>query len=310
MEHKAEQTAKHGKPGHSKAIGYLCAAVGAATFGLIPLFANTAILAGIHNDTILAYRYSIAALSYALYLLLRRKSLRISHSQAKEVLLAGVFGYGITATFLMASYLYMPTGIATSIHFLYPVVVTILMAVFYKTKTPVSQKAAIGLAILGVGMLSWTGGGIKWVGMVFVLLSTLTYGGYIVALNRPAIKAMDPGVFTFWALAGSALFYLAMAASRGHLAWIPDPHILLNLLLLGIVSTTVSARLTVAAVNRIGSVPASIFGTLEPITAILTGILVFHESFSGLNLTGFVLVTASVLLVMLLPGKSSGVNIH
>ena len=136
MEHKAEQTAKHGKPGHSKAIGYLCAAVGAATFGLIPLFANTAILAGIHNDTILAYRYSIAALSYALYLLLRRKSLRISHSQAKEVLLAGVFGYGITATFLMASYLYMPTGIATSIHFLYPVVVTILMAVFLQDQDP------------------------------------------------------------------------------------------------------------------------------------------------------------------------------
>lgn len=281
------------------AKGYACAALAAAAFGLIPLFANTAIRRGVDHDTILAYRYTIAAGSYAFYLWLKKKNLRISRIQAKEVLLTGVFGYGITASFLLSSYSYMSTGIATSIHFFYPVVVCILMSVFYKTRTPLRHKIAIGLAVAGVALLSWNEGQIEWTGLVFALLSTLTYGGYMVALNRPVLKAMDPGVLTFWALAGSAVFYIAFAMARGHLVWISDPFIIGNLLLLGIVSTTLSARLTVAAVNSIGSVSTALFGTLEPITAIFTGMIVFGESFDLLNLAGFCSVGLSVVWVLL-----------
>lgn len=279
--------------------GFIYAALAAATFGLIPLFANTAIQQGVDNDTILAYRYSISAIAYGIFLAYQRKDLRINRTQTREVILAGVFGYGITATFLLGSYLYMPTGIATSIHFFYPVVVCILMAIFYKTKTPARHKFAIGISIIGVAMLSWTEGEIQWLGLLLALLSTLTYGGYMVALNRPALKSMDPSVLTFWALAGSAVFYILSALIRGHLVWIESPRLLLDMVLLGVLSTTVSARLTVAAVKSIGSVSTSIFGTLEPITAILTGIIVFDESFGWMNLGGFILITLSVILVLI-----------
>lgn len=279
--------------------GFLYAALAAATFGLIPLFSNPAIRQGYTNDTILAYRYAIAAFSYGIFLLLNGKSLRIDKKQGGEILFAGVFCYGLTATFLLASYSYMPTGIATSIHFFYPVVVTILMSVFYKSKTPLSHKIAIGTAIVGVALLSWTEGRIKWIGIVFVLLSTLTYGGYMVALNRPVLKQMDAGVLTFWALSGSAVLYLFLGICRGDLVRVDDPEILIDLTFLGILSTTVSARLTVAAVKKIGSVPTSILGTLEPITAIITGILVFNEKFGLWNLAGFILVVLSVMLVLI-----------
>ncbi len=279
-----------------RGIFYAC--LSAATFGMIPLFVNRAILDGVNNDTILVYRYTLAALLYGIFLLCRRVNLRISVPELKEVVLAGVGGYGLTAFFLFLSYHYMPTGIATSVHYLYPVVVAIFMALFFRERLLLVVKVAIVLAITGVAFLSWSEGAIRWVGLMFVLLSTVTYGIYIVALNRPLLKAMNPNVLTFWVLALTALFYLILAVSRGTLHWVGSPHFLFDMTMLGVLSTVVSARLLVSAVKLIGSVSTSVLGTLEPITAILIGILVFHESFRFLNFIGFCMVVTAVLVVI------------
>lgn len=278
--------------------GILYACLSAATFGMIPLFVNRAILAGVNNDTILVYRYTLAAVLYGLFLLCRRTDLRISRRELKEVALAGVGGYGVTAFFLFLSYHYMPTGIATSVHYLYPVVVAVFMALFFRERLTLVVKVAIMLAIAGVAFLSWSEGAIRWTGLVFVLLSTVTYGIYIVALNRPLLKAMNPDVLTFWVLALTALFYIVLAVSRGTLRGVSEPHFLFDMTMLGVLSTVVSARLLVSAVKSIGSVSTSVLGTLEPITAILIGILVFHETFRFLNFIGFCMVVTAVLVVI------------
>ncbi len=82
-----------------KIKGIIFAALSAATFGLIPLYANQAIIDGVNNETILVYRYGIAGIIYAIYLLLRRVNMRLSCAEIKEVILAGVGGYGITHFF-------------------------------------------------------------------------------------------------------------------------------------------------------------------------------------------------------------------
>ena len=208
--------------------GILFAALSAATFGLIPLYANQAILDGVFNETILVYRYGIAGIVYAIYLLLRRMNMRLTRREVKEVSLAGVGGYGITAFFLMWSYHYMPTGVATAIHFFYPVVVALLMAIFYKERLPLEVKAGIVLAICGVYLLSWTPGEVKWLGLFFVLMSTVTYGCYITALNRPVLKRMNPDVLTCYVLLFTALFYLILAVAQGKMEIITRPRFLLD----------------------------------------------------------------------------------
>lgn len=286
-----------------RGIFYAC--LSAATFGMIPLFVNRAILDGVNNDTILVYRYTLAALIYGVFLLVRKTDLRISLRELKEVSLAGVGGYGLTAFFLFLSYHYMPTGIATSIHYLYPVVVTVFMALFYRERLSLVVKTAILLAIAGVAFLSWSEGAIRWVGLVFILLSTVTYGIYIVALNRPVLKAMHPSVLTFWVLALSALFYILLALSRGTFRLVVAPCFLFDMIMLGLLSTVISARLLVSAVKLIGSVSTSVLGTLEPITAILVGLLVFHESFRLLNFVGFCMVIVAVLVVIVYTNNAS-----
>ena len=278
--------------------GILFAALSAATFGLIPLYANQAILDGVFNETILVYRYGIAGIVYAIYLLLRRMNMRLTRREVKEVSLAGVGGYGITAFFLMWSYHYMPTGVATAIHFFYPVVVALLMAIFYKERLPLGGKAGIGLAICGGYLLSWTPGEVKWLGLFFVLMSTVTYGCYITALNRPVLKRMNPDVLTCYVLLFTALFYLILAVAQGKMEIITRPRFLLDMVQLAILSTIVSARLLVAAVKLIGSVPSSVLGTLEPITAIVVGVLYFNEQLTYANYLGLLIVIVAVLVVI------------
>lgn len=281
-----------------KVKGIIFAALSAATFGLIPLYANQAIIDGVNNETILVYRYGIAGIVYAIYLLIRRVDMRLSRAETKEVLLAGVGGYGVTAFFLMWSYHYMPTGVATAIHFFYPVVVAILMMIFYKERLPLEVRAGIVLAICGVYLLSWTPGEVKWWGLFFVLMSTVTYGCYITALNRPVLKAMKPDVLTCYVLLFTAVFYVIVALLQGKLEFIMRPRFLLDMTQLAILSTIVSARLLVAAVKLIGSVPSSVLGTLEPITAIAVGVVYFREQLTYVNYIGLFIVIAAVLVVV------------
>ena len=252
--------------------GILFAALSAATFGLIPLYANQAILDGVNNETILVYRYGIAGIVYAIYLLLRRMNMRLTRREVKEVTLAGVGGYGITAFFLMA--------------------------IFYKERLPLEVKAGIVLAICGVYLLSWTPGEVKWLGLFFVLMSTVTYGCYITALNRPVLKRMNPDVLTCYVLLFTALFYLILAVAQGKMEIITRPRFLLDMVQLAILSTIVSARLLVAAVKLIGSVPSSVLGTLEPITAIVVGVLYFNEQLTYANYLGLLIVIVAVLVVI------------
>lgn len=290
--------------------GIICACISAATFGMIPLFANTAMLEGINNDTILVYRYVIATLVYGIYLLFRRTDMRVKADALWEVIWVGVGGYGLTAFFLFLSYHYMPTGVATSIHYLYPVVVAVFMALFFKERLSLLVKCGIILAIAGVYFLSWSSGEIKWVGLIYALMTTLTYGTYIVSLNRPRLKAMDPDVLTFYVLAFTAVFYLIVALGRGNLTLIWEPHFLFNMSMLGILSTVISARLLVSAVKLIGSIPSSVLGTLEPITAIAVGLFFFHEHMNGLNFIGLLMVIVAVLIVVIYMKKPAKMKVR
>lgn len=279
--------------------GVIFACISASTFGMIPLFAKRAMLDGVNNDTILVYRYVIAALIYGIYLAIRKMDMRVSVATLKEVGFIGVGGYGLTAFFLFLSYRYMPSGVATSIHYLYPVVVALLMSFFYKEKLSLLVKAGILLAIVGVYFMSWSIGEIQWAGLVFALMTTLTYGIYIVGLNRPRLKLLNPDVLTFYVLAFTALFYILVALFCGTFELVTTPRFIFDMSMLGILSTIVSARLLVSAVKLIGSVPSSILGTLEPITAILIGVYAFHEKLSLSNYIGLVMIVVAVLIIIL-----------
>ena len=163
------------------------------------------------------YRFGISALVLGLWLVIRRYDLRISGRELFTLAGLGIF-YAMTALLLTTSYLYIPSGIATTIHFLYPVVVTTVMILFFKDKVSVPVIGATLMAILGVYLLSnnGTAGTVSLKGLLLVLTTVVTYALYIVGVNKSCVHRMDGLKLTFYVLlAGAMVFGLNLSVIIG-----------------------------------------------------------------------------------------------
>lgn len=285
--------------------GYLCGIVSSSTFGLIPLFAMPALNAGIGLNSVMLYRFGISALCLGLYLLIRRQNLRINLKEFIVLFFLGTF-YALTALFLTASYLYIPTGVATTIHFLYPMVVSAIMIFIFKEKASSVVIFASLLALGGVFLLSGgLDGNINLKGIALVLSTVVTYALYIVGVNKSIVSSMDGLKMTFWVLFCAAIvFILNLLIRRESFDMVPDMNIGISLFLLAIIPTLVSDFTLILSVQKIGSTTTAILGCMEPVTAVIVGTLVFHESMEFVHILGVGIILLAVTLVILKSDKT------
>ena len=283
--------------------GVLYAVVSSATFGLIPLFSIPLLQGGMSSPAILVYRFGLAAAMMGLIALATRRPLRISWPQTGTLLLLGAM-YSVTALGLLRSYTYIPSSVATTINFLYPLGVAIVMTLFFREKNSVWLLVAILISLVGVALLSWGDiGGPQSdraiVGVGFAGATVLTYTIYIVGVKKSRISRLDPMIQAFYVLLFSACFFLVYALSTTGAPLPGKWHLWQNLLLLALVPTVVSNLTLVLAIKEIGSTMTSILGSMEPLTAVLVGVLHFGEKFGLDSASGLILIITAVIIVIL-----------
>ena len=283
--------------------GVLYAVVSSATFGLIPLFSIPLLQGGMSSPAILFYRFGLAAAMMGLIALATRRPLRITWPQTGTLLLLGAM-YSVTALGLLRSYAYIPSSVATTINFLYPLGVAIVMTLFFREKNSVWLLVAILISLVGVALLSWgdiggapsdratVGGGGAGAAM-------LTYTIYIVGVKKSRISRLDPMIQAFYVLLFSACFFLVYALFTTGAPLPGKWHLWQNLLLLALVPTVVSNLTLVLAIKEIGSTMTSILGSMEPLTAVLVGVLHFGEKFGLDSASGLILIITAVIIVIL-----------
>lgn len=281
--------------------GFLYALFSSAAFGFIPLFVVPLQQKGMDTVSIVFYRLFSSVLATMLLLLLRRKSLRIN---SRQLLLFAClsFFYAVSALFLLASYQYIPSGVATTIHFLYPAFVILLSALLFKEYITRVTLLLLLLSIVGISLLSLSGveGAINPIGLFMVLLTVFSYGSYLVLFQRSAVKKVDSLVSTFWILLFTLLFCsIAVLVIQGHLSPISNINDAVNLAFLGVIPTLVSNLFLILAIRRIGSTYTSMLGSMEALTAVVLGILFLHEHLAVFQCLGATLVLVSIALIIL-----------
>lgn len=210
--------------------------------------------------------------------------------------------YASTSLFLTASYLYIPSGVATTIHFLYPVLVTAIMIAFFKDKISLSVIIATVLAILGVYLLSsGEGEGVTSLKGLFMVLSTVvTYAIYIVGVNKSCIQHMDGLKMTFYMLFCCTIIFGANILLKGQgLDMMPNANAVVHIFLLSLIPTLVSDLTLILAIQHVGSTTAAIMGCMEPLTAVSMGVLFLGERFGLGQILGVVIVLVAVFIVIL-----------
>lgn len=279
--------------------GVFYAVVSSASFGLIPLFSISLMDTGIAMPSILFYRFAVAAAIMAIVVLLTGRNFRIERRYMPSVVWLSVL-YAVTAILLLASYRDIPSGVATTIHFLYPLAVTLIMSMFFKERATITTLIAVGVSLAGVALLTWGNhsvGDYKH-GVLLVLVTVATYAIYIVGVMKSRASRVDSVVLTFYVLMlGALIFFLYALATSG----VDSIHRWSNwrdIVMLALLCTVLSDLTLILAIKRIGSTMTSILGSMEPMTAVIVGVLYFDERFDTTSVIGLLLIVIAVVLVI------------
>lgn len=284
---------------HTKTKGYLLGALAAATYGMSPLFTLPLYREGMHPDSVLFFRYLFAIPIVGVMMLARGRSFRIERPQILSLALMGLL-MALSSLALFESFNHMAAGIACTILFVYPIMVAILMALFFREQLSWQAALCILLALVGIGMLYKGGNGeeLNLTGTLLSLCSALAYAIYIVGVNRPTFKQIPTLTVTFYVLLFGLLLFL-FRLDFGQAIQTPSHwYHWGNLFALALFPTAISFLCTTTAIQYIGSTPTAILGALEPLTALFFGAVVFHERLTLHDGIGLTLIIAAVTLVI------------
>lgn len=288
---------------NNKTKGFILGAIAAASYGMNPLFTLPLYSAGMNVDTVLFYRYSLAVIVLGIMMKFQKQSFAIKRVDVLPLCIMGLL-FAFSSLFLFMSYNYMDAGIASTILFVYPVLVAIIMAVVFKEKVSPITMFSIALAFVGISMLCKSPGGqtLSLVGITFVFLSSLSYAIYIVGVNRSSLKDMPIAKLTFYVLLFGLSVYVVRLQFCTELQVIPTPMLWINAVSLAVFPTVISLVTMTKAIHYIGSTPTAILGALEPVTALFFGVLVFGEQLTPRIILGILMVITAVTLII--GGKS------
>lgn len=261
-------------------IGYSSGIITGITYGLNPLFGMPLMNKGAAIESILFFRYAFAVIILGAFLVLAKQSFKITAKQAGILLILGLL-YTSSSIFLFEAYNYIASGLATTLIFLYPVLVAIIM-LFLRVVPSWPVWLAIAATFGGVLIMTRGSGGeaINPIGVALSLGSALVYAIFIVIINRSkAISDISNSLLTFYTLAVGAFVFLGKIVLSGTVptAGITEGADWLNLVGLALLPTVVSTASLAIATRNIGATKASVLGVFEPITAILIGTLMFRE---------------------------------
>lgn len=284
---------------NAKAKGYILGSIAAASYGMNPLFALPLYKAGMDPDSVLFFRYLFAIPLLGIMIKARGRSFKIQRKETFPLIIMGLL-VALSSLTLFLSYNYMAAGIASTLLFVYPIMVALIMAMVFKEKLALQTIVCMLLALGGIGLLykSEDGSTLSLIGTLLVFASSLSYAIYIVGINQTSLKNVATLKVTFYVLLFGLSLFVARLLYSGVLNTPDQWYLWANLLALAVFPTAISFLCTTGAIQYIGSTPTAILGALEPVTTIFFGIAVFGESLTVRESFGLVMIIVAVTFVI------------
>ena len=279
--------------------GVILAIISAICYGMNPLGALFLYEEGLNVNSVIFYRFIFASILLAIFMLIKKDSFYLKF---KEIILLALLGllFGISAISLFNSFLYMDAGLASTVLFIYPIFVAIIMALFFKEKNSIITILSIIFAFIGVVLLYESdGANVSNFGIFLVIVSSLCYAIYIVIINQYLkISALK---VTFYSMLFCTITILIHSFFDSSLNIMPlvNFNMWFYTIFLALVPTIISLLFLIKAIQLIGSTSASILGALEPLTAVLIGVYVFNEKITFWLVIGIVFILFGVILIVL-----------
>lgn len=278
--------------------GYLFAICSAVIYGCMPLMSKLIYAEGVNPMSLVFLRNLLALPVLAVLALLEGQTLRIPLKALPGISLISILGCSATPILLFFSYQFMDSGTATVFHYIYPAAVILGGMVFLRKKTQVGHLIGVALCAVGIFLFYDPAMPISWQGSVLSIASGLTFAAYVLLLPIfPYKKQMGNFLFSFYVVLIGSISTGILCLATGQLTL---PATLVGwVLCLGfaICVSAVAVVLFQQAAFTIGGERTSILGTLEPITSVFIGVVVFHETVGLRTVIGSVLVVSASIVI-------------
>lgn len=257
--------------------GYIYTALSAIIFGLMPLLTKIIIARGATSLTIPFFRVFYVTIVLFFVLKIKKIDLHLEKRDLLSAILTSIFGSGLTIIILNESYNYVDTGIATSLHFLYPLFVAILCCFFYGEK--IKKKQILSLSFALVGIICFMSKGIGGLfGYFLAITSGLTYAFYLVKMDKSGLVKMNALKLSFYLALFTTIEIFTMNLYMQEVVFKMDALSYGLLLVLALSSSFLATVLLQKGVLLLGSTRASFICLLEPVTSMIVGILWLNEA--------------------------------
>lgn len=288
----------------SRYKGFIAVIVSAIIFGCMPLIAKKIFDNGGNSISLVFYRFLF---TLPVLLLINTKSkigMKISKEEAKKIALVSVFGYSATAILLFLSYNYISTGLATTLHFVYPVFVTIGCIVFFREKLDFVKIICVVMCTFGITLfLNDIGSSQNILGIVFSFLSGITYAFYMIYIDKSILKNMPPFKLTFYLCLFSSGLLLVFSIITNTFTMHLTPLGWILTIIFSIFVSVGAVTLLQIGIGLIGSQSSAVLSTFEPITSVIIGIIVFNEPLNAKIIMGVLVIVSSVILLAINSNK-------
>lgn len=263
---------------NSRKIGILCVLLSAVIFGFTPVLAGLSYQGG-NNGVNMAFLRGVIPLP-VLFVLgrLTAHGFRASKKQIRMGIIAGVLQFG-TSLLLYSSYSHISVGIATILHFLYPLFVILYHVIADRMRPSRIKWAGLIISILGAAVMVEVGpGGLSPLGMALALLSGVVFAGYMVVLQKESSEPMPLyRLMTIVSITG-AIMSAVCGIGMGKLTFSLTPQAWGYVVGATLLVSVGGCTLLQLGVRLAGDADSSIYSLLEPLTSILFGMMLLGET--------------------------------
>jgi drug/metabolite transporter (DMT)-like permease len=290
--------------------GLIYVVLASIAFGIMPIWVKLAYATGLSAYEVLFLRALLGACFLFIIIRYKRVSIKLEPKQVKYLLFAGTVGYTAGLTTLYLAYNYVSVGVATALHYLFPVIVMLIAVLLYKEKLYTAKWIALVLSIIGVYLMTAIGPiSLHPTGVLLGLASAFTFAIYVTGVAHPVIKAIDSLVLAFYVCVISSASSLVLILLRGEGPINLTGEGLFYVTLVAFFCTALALIFFIRGIHLIGPSNASILATLEPIVSIVAGVLVFQEKVSFQIGLGCTLVLVAVFVLSWHDAKKSVQNL-
>ena len=287
------------------AKGYLFAILSAVIFGCMPLMSSYIYADGVTPMTLVFLRNALSLLPLGLLAYKEHGSLKIPVKLLPSISLIAVLGCCITPLLLFSSYQFIPSGAATVIHFAYPAIVMLGGIVFFKQKIQAMNVLCVVLCITGISLFYSPEQSLNFTGSALSLGSAFSFAAYVLLLSRFDTTDVSGFLFSFYIALFSSIASLLLCLITNNLALPTTAFGWGMCVVFSLLVTTGAVVMFQQSAFLIGGEKVSILSTLEPITSVVIGGIVFHEIISLQVVIGTVLVIAASIFIVIFGKKKA-----